>query len=261
VDEVGTRLRRAPGQANVSAVMKAVLGVAALAAAAALAVAASASSGHAKAAQLRGAVKVVFSGQGRQVLHDYKEWILQSDNECYYDKTIDESSTFQWSASFAAAPLRSLAATSKSRGAAQTTATGDVSGQEIRGDCGSDDVPPGWVQTIACSQPLQFATPSLRIARRKSGKTVLELVAPPQSLQTPSPCALVPRSAIGAAVKVDLGALAKLKSGKSLTMPVGTRVPNEVSCSEHPAPYEGTEISDSCRDTLTWSGTVTFTKS
>ena len=108
-----------------------------------------------------------------------------------------------------------------------------------------------------CSSDL----PSLRIARRKSGKTVLELVAPPQSLQTPSPCALVPRSAIGAAVKVDLGALAKLKSGKSLTMSVGTRVPNEVSCSEHPAPYEGTEISDSCRDTLTWSGTVTFTKS
>src|SRR5215471_10073535 len=63
VDEVGTRLRRAPEQANVSAVMKAVLGVVALAAAAALAVAASASSGHAKAPQLTGAVKVVFSGQ------------------------------------------------------------------------------------------------------------------------------------------------------------------------------------------------------
>jgi len=259
---VGTRLRRAPGQANVSIVMKAALGVATLAAAAALGVAPSASpAGPSKTPSLRGAVKVVFSGKGRQVLHDYKEWILQVDNECYYDKTIDEASSFEWSATFAAAPLRTLAVSSgKAHAAAQLTATGDVSGQEIRGDCGSDDVPPGWVETIACSQPLQFGAPSVRSARLKSGKIVLELVAPPQSLQSPSPCALAPRT-FGARVKIDLAALTKLKTGKSLSVPVGPPTPSEISCSSHPAPYEGTEISDSCRDTLTWGGTVTFVKS
>jgi hypothetical protein len=243
--------------------MKAALVVAALAAAGALGVAASASpAGSAKTPPLKGAVKVVFSGQGRQVLHDYKEWILQIDNECYYDKTIDESSTFEWSASFAAAPLRSLAASSKgTRAAAQVTTSGSAAGKEIRGDCGSDDVPPGWVQTIECAQPLQFAAPSLRVTRGKAGTTVLTLLAPPQSLQSPSPCALVPRSDVGATVKVDLAALAKLKSGKSLTVQVGTRAPSVISCSSHPAPYEGTEISDDCRDSLTWSGTVTFVKS
>ena len=207
-------------------------------------------------------MKVVFSGKGRQALHDYKEWILQVDNECYYDKTIDQASSFEWSVSFAPAPLRALAASSGiARGVTEVSASGNVSGQELRGDCGSDDVPPGWVQTITCSQPLQFAAPSLRIARGRAGKAVLALTAPPQSLQSPSSCALVPRSDIGATVTVKLAALAKLTSGKRLTIAVGTRAPSIVSCSTHPAPYEGTEIADDCRDTLTWSGTVTFIKS
>ena len=62
-------------------------------------------------------------------------------------------------------------------------------------------------------------------------------------------------------VETDLAALTKLKTGKSLSVPVGPPTPSEISCSSHPAPYEGTEISDSCRDTLTWGGTVTFVKS
>lgn len=241
--------------------MKAALGVAALAAAVALGVAASASpAGRHKTPPLKGAVKVTFSGRGRQVLHDYKEWILQVDNECYYDKTIDESSSFEWSATFATAPLRSLASSSgRALAASQVSATGSAGGQEIRGDCGSDDVPPGWVETIVCSQPLVFGAPSLRVASGKAGKSVLRLSAPAQSLQSPSPCALTPRSDIGAAVKVDLAALTKLKSGRSLTIPLSRT--SQVNCSSHPAPYEGTQIADDCRDTLTWSGRVTFTKS
>jgi hypothetical protein len=242
-------------------VIKAALGVAALAAAAALGVVPSASpAGAATTPPLKGAVKVVFSGQGRQVLHDYKEWILMAENECYYDKTIDQASSFEWSAAFAAAPLRALAASAGlARGVIQASASGAVSGPEIRGDCGSDDVPPGWVQTITCSQPLQFGAPSLRIARSKAGKAVLELQAPPQSLQSPSPCALVPRTDLGAIVAVRLAALAKLTTGKSLTVALPART-SQVNCSSHPAPYEGTQIADDCRDTLTWSGTVTFVK-
>jgi hypothetical protein len=259
-------LRRAPGQANVSLVRKTRLGVLALTAAAVLGTV-SATAGAPRTPRLTGAVKIVFAGHARQVLHDYKEWILQSDNECYYDKTTDESATLDWSASFAAVPLKALARSAgRAPAALGVTASGAASGLEVRGDCGSDDVPPGWVQTITCSGQLQFGSPSLRLSRQQAGRAVLSLQAPPASLPTPSPCAIVPRNdQLLATVKVGLAALARLKTGKSLTVRVGTGTASgsyvtELNCSFHPAPYEGTEIADDCHDTLTWSGTVTFLK-
>jgi hypothetical protein len=236
---------------------------AALAAGLALATGAAAAAGGARTpTPLKGSVKIAFQGEGRQVLEDYKQWIFQADQECYYDRDVAQSADFRWATSFASLSLTRLAKPSpRTLSGAEASADGRASGQEVRGDCDSDDVPPGWVQTIPCDQELQFGGPgSLRVVRGKPGSAALLLKAPAPSLQSPSTCSLILRSTeLQAVIKLDLGKLAKLPSGKSMT--VRTRAfRSEVNCSTHPAPYEGTQILDDCHDTLTWRGTVTLTR-
>jgi hypothetical protein len=210
---------------------------------------------------LRGAVKIAFSGEGRQVLDDYKQWIFQADQECYYDKLIKETATYQWKTSFSALQLARLAKPGRALSGAGTTASGAASGQEVRNDCGSDDVPPGWVETITCAQNLQFSgAGSLRVARGKPGTAVLVVRAPAASLASPTVCALIPRgSELVARAKVSLAKLAALAPGKSMALRAGTV--SELSCNTHPAPYEGTEVTDDCHDTLSWRGAITLVKS
>jgi len=211
---------------------------------------------------LKGSVRIAFAGEGRQVLTDYKQWIFQADQECYYDRDVHQTATFQWATSFPAfGVVRLTRPSGRALSGLQTTASGGVAGPEVRGDCDSDDVPPGWVETIACEQPLQFSgAGSLAVVRGKPGSAVLVLRAPAPSLQSPTPCSLVARGQeLVARAKLDLARLAKLARGKSMTLKVGAA--SEVNCSNHPAPYEGTQVTDDCHDTLRWRGTVTITKS
>jgi hypothetical protein len=242
-------------------VSKARLGLAAAAiAASALAAHAAASTAKAPAPALQGSVRIAFAGDGRQVLDDYKQWIFQSDQECYYDKSIKQTAAFSWKTSFPAVRLAKLAKPAgRALAGVQTTVSGDVAGPEVRGDCGSDDVPPGWVETIGCSQPLQFTGPGeLALARGKRGTAVLVLRPPSPAIASPTTCSLIPRASELLA-RVDLAKLAKLARGRSMTLRMGTS--SELNCSAHPAPYEGTQVTDDCHDTLTWRGTVTLVKS
>lgn len=250
-------MRGPRGQANVWRVTRAVLGAAAIAVAAVLA--GSAAGG---AHPVKGSVRIAFAGDGRQALVDYKQWIFQTDGNCYYDRDVRQTATFSWSTTFPALSLARLArASGRALSGVQTTASGAVAGPEVRGDCGSDDVPPGWVQTISCDQPLQFSGPgSLELRRSKPGTALLVLRAPPPDLASPTVCSLLTRGKeLVASVKLDLSRLTKLARGKSTSVRVGTT--SEINCSTHPAPYEGTEVTDECHDTLAWHGTVTITKS
>lgn len=238
------------------------LGLAATLAAGALLISGSPAGGAPRTTPLKGSVRISFAGEGRQVLSDYKQWIFQADQECYYDRDVHQVATFRWTTSFPALGLARLAKPSgRSLTGAETAAEGSASGPEVRGDCGSDDVPPGWVETITCAQSLQFSGPgSLEVVRGKPGKAVLVLHAPAPSLQSPTLCSLVPRGQdVVGSVKFDLGKLSKLPSGKSTTAKVAAA--SRVNCSTHPAPYEGTQITDDCHDTLTWHATVTIVKS
>lgn len=233
--------------------------------AAALLAAGAAAGGGAKTTPLTGSVRISFAGEGRQVLSDYKQWIFQSDQECYYDREVHQTATFQWSTSFGTIGVARLARpSSRSLSGVQTAASGAITGPELRGDCGSDDVPPGWVADLNCQQNLQFSgAGSLRILRARRGTAVLVLSTPDATLQSlppdsPSLCSLIPR-ADGASATVSLSRLSKLQRGKSMAVPIGAT--NEVDCSFHPAPYEGTQVTDECHDTLTWHGTLTISKS
>ena len=237
------------------------LGLAATAvAAAALATHAAASTAKPPSpAALRGSVRIAFSGEGHQTLDDYKQWIFQSDQECYYDKLVKQTASFRWATSFPTLGLARLAKPSgRTLSSVQTTAAGTASGPEVRGDCGSDDVPPGWVQTITCAQALQFSgAGSLAVVRGKPGSAVLVLHAPAPTLESPTACSLVLRGhELLAKARVDLAKLAKLKPGKAMSVKLGTT--SELNCSTHPAPYEGTQVTDDCHDTLARHGTVTL---
>jgi len=228
----------------------------------ALLVSGSPAGGAPAATPLKGSVRISFAGEGRQVLSDYKQWIFQVEQECYYDRDVHQVAAFQWTTSFPALGLARLAKPSgRALTGAEVTTDGNASGPEVRGDCGSDDVPPGWVESITCNQPLLVSGPgSLEVVRGKPGRAVLVLHAPAPSIQSPTPCSLVARGQdLVGSVKVDLSKLARLAHGKSMTAKLGAS--SEVNCSTHPAPYEGTQINDDCHDTLTWHGTVTIVKS
>ena len=252
-----------PRQANVCQVTRTRLGLAAVLAATGVLLVSGALTGSASGASpLKGSVRITFQGDGRQVLSDYKQWIFQADQECYYDRDVHQTAAFRWTTSFAALGLARLARPSgRALAGAEVAADGSASGPEVRGDCASDDVPPGWVETINCDQALQFSGPgSLEVVRGRPGRAVLVLHAPAPLIQSPSTCSLIPRGQdlVGSA-KIDLVKLAKLAPGKSTTTTLGGA--SEVNCSTHPSPYEGTEIVDECHDTLVWHGTVTITKS
>jgi len=219
------------------------------------------------AGPLSGSVRDAFSGQAREEIHRYKEWILQLDNECYYDSTIDNEATVSWTAGFAPLPLARLGRfAGRSLAAAKGEAAGRVTGAETRGDCGNAEAPPDWMTTIPCDEALTFPEPASLEVQATKGRAVVEVRAPRVSTQLPTGCGLNPRNdQLVARVTVELSALAKLKKGKSLTVRVGTGTRSgsytpELNCQFQPAPYEGYFITDECRDTLTWRGTVTLTK-
>jgi hypothetical protein len=220
----------------------------------------------AKAPPLRGSVRVLFAGQAQERVERYKEWILQVEQECYYDATIENAASFSWTASWGPLPLKRLRRPAAVAASGRSEGAGTVSGAEVRGDCGNAEAPPDWLATIPCAESLRLADPALLETRAAGGRTVLRLQAPRVSLQRPSACGLNPRNdQLYAEVAVDPQAVARLRKGAKLVFRVGTGTKSgtyvpEQNCQFQPAPYEGYFITDECRDTLVWSGTVTLVK-
>ena len=240
---------------------------ASIAALALLAAVVSAGAAPPKVRPLRGSVRVVFSGQARQVVHRYRIWIFQIDLECYYDKTVDITGTASWTTEWAPLPLAQLAGKLAGRTLVPRAATtvGDLAGQEIWGDCGSEEAPEDWVKTVPCQEKLEFPDAgALQVASAGPGKAWLTVQAPRASTRIPTTCGLHPRiDQLRAQVTIDPVALAKLPPGRRVTVRVGTGsrsspYAREVNCEQFEAPYEGVQIDDSCLDRLTWSGTVTL---
>lgn len=248
-----------------------VLGVAAIAAAAALALAAAvpAAKKPAPAAKLTGSVQVVFSGHGEERYTQYRQWIYQINSKCWYDKTVSNTGTFSWTSTWAKVPLASFAKGISGRPATTSQPGGAVTGQEVRGDCGALEPLEGWAVTIACNEGFVFGDGGwLDVGALGKDAVVVDAQAPRFEMNTPTQCALKPRnSQLTVSTKVSLKALAKLKRGQSLAVPVGTHAPNSLvpyapdyNCEQSEPPYEGVQIEDECMDRLVWSGTLTITK-
>ena len=233
--------------------------------------------GAASAAQLRptppklsGSVEITFAGRGEQTMHEYKQWIYQVDNRCGYDKTVDNRATFSWRSTWGNVSIPRLAAGlgGRSLAAATATASGRISGTEIRTDCGYPVPLDGWAGTSACDEPFEPRDDGTLDARAAAVRSVIvDLQAPTLGMKTPTQCALRPRSSqLTASLKLSLPVLARLKRGKALSIHVGTNVRSlvphapEYNCSNSEPPYEGVQIDDRCLDVLAWDGNVTIVK-
>ena len=220
-------------------------------------------------AKLAGSVRIVFSGQGTETLKQYRQWIYELDNRCGYDKTVENVATFSWTATWDRVPLQSLARGVSGRAPTAAAPTGRVVGAEVRTDCGYPEPLEGWAGTTPCDEALAFRSPAtLDVAAGRAGTAVVDLQAPPLGLARPTACGLNPRNGqLTASFPVALKALARLTRGKTLTIRVGPGAPRSLvayapdyNCAASEPPYEGIRIEDTCKDTLVWEGTVTFTK-
>jgi len=221
-----------------------------------------------KPVRLTGSVRIVFSGSGQQTYRQYKEWIYQVDNRCGYDKTVENTASLTWTTTWSSVSLRSLARGLAGRPPQSTEPAGRVTGTELRTDCSYPIVLEGWAGTGVCDEGLQFSEPAtLDVAAARAGSVVFDLQAPPPALGLPTACALRPRgSQLTTSFKLSLAALQRLAKGRTLRIAVGTASPSlvpyapEYDCGASEPPYEGIRIADTCKDTVSWAGSVTLTR-
>jgi hypothetical protein len=236
----------------------------------ALALLAAAPAAGAKTAPpLAGAVRVSFTGSGQETYRDYKEWIYQSTNSCWYDKTVDNTATYSWSTAWKPVPLATVARRIEAAVPSSATAQGSVTGSDLHGDCGALEPLAGWAGTRPCADTLQaLDSGTLDVSAGRKGTVVVDVQAPRFSLPQPPTCSVNPRnSQLTVSIGLSLARLAGLARGKSLTIAVGTSMRGSLvpyapdyNCDTSEAPYEGVFIFDHCKDTLVWGGTLTITK-
>lgn len=216
-----------------------------------------------------GSVRIAFSGAGQETYRDYKQWIYQVNNRCWYDKTVDNTVTLSWTATWDSVPLTTLARRIAAAAPTSATPQGLVSGRELRGDCGALEPLPGWASDVVCNDRLDVLdSGTLDVSPGRKGTAVVDIQAPQLSLPRPTTCTVNPRnSQLTVSIALPLATLVNLAGGKSLTIPVGTSMKGSLvpyapdyDCQASEPPYEGVFIFDQCRDTLRWSGTLTITK-
>ena len=209
---------------------------------------------------------ITFTGSGVEHRLDQQQNI-QDDGTCNSAERVDVTATLAWTASWRGftSAARNILGPPAQIGGSQFTGT------HVKDACGLplEDAPEGWVVQQACSDALvAVGSPQVSLVRKTAKSLILALAAPPVSLPASAQCPLnVRNDQFAGRLVVPLKKLVALKKRASISFAVGTTHPGpgdlyvpSLNCSQPTKPYEGYRTADSCQDTLSWSGSVKFTR-
>ncbi len=209
---------------------------------------------------------VSFVGSGTERQLDQQQNI-QDSGLCDSAEHVDVTASLAWTATWPG-----LRQTGRVNGAGPSRIDGSrVAGSDVKDACGLDLslAPPGWVSQRTCAEALAVsAAPAISVRRTKTS-LVLAVTAPSFAVPVGAGCALnVRNDQLSAHAVVPLRKLQALKKRSSIVISVGTARPGpgdlyaaSIDCSQPTKPYEGYRTADHCQDDLSWSGTVTVTRS
>jgi hypothetical protein len=207
-------------------------------------------------------VRVVFTGKGGGRYLDHTRWLREDTRLCYASRLADEDLSVSWRLEWTATLVRAAGGYALSKAAMVSSAiAGSVDGTSVRDSCDSADEEPGWSGETDCRASLGLRSSGSLSARASRGGLRLALRGPVYA-SPGSPCELDIRNdqlVAGVILAPDL--LARIASGRAVTVPVGTRHPGvgvsykaTRSCSHFPHLYDGVVYLYDCDDTLIWSG-------
>jgi len=236
-----------------------------VAAAAALCAWPAAGSGDSAAAKAR-TVHIVFTGKGGGRYLDHTRWLHEITRECYASRLADETLSVQWRIEWTATLVPGTKGYVLRAPARRTDAiAGSVDGSAVQDNCDSADEEPGWAGTTTCQADLDLHTNGGLSATRTTTGLRLDLRGP--EYQSPGkPCELdIRNDQLVTDVTLDPAALAKVSSGRTVSVAVGTRHPSSGiqylatrNCSHFPHIYDGVVYLYDCDDTLIWNGAVSI---
>jgi hypothetical protein len=209
-------------------------------------------------------VQIIFTGAGGGRYLDITRWLRDDTRECYARRTADETVSVSWRLAWTG----TLVPTSHGLrlgglGDARPAVTGSIHGLTVRDGCDAADpeVQQGWIGSDKCAGVL----PVKRQGGAAASARVLALRGPVYG-SPPKPCELAVRNdQLAAHVALTPRILARLATGKAVSVPVGTAHPGPGDsylarrfCSAFPHIYDGVVYLYDCDDTLAWKGTVTL---
>jgi hypothetical protein len=209
---------------------------------------------------------ITFTGTGAEH-HVDQQRNIQDDGSCNSAEHVDVTATVAWSASW-----RRFTPAARSLLAEPAQISGSrVTGTHVKDACGlpPEDAPEGWLLQQACDDGLVAAgSPQLTRVKKTATTLVLAFAAPPVSLPVSAQCPLnVRNDQFAGHLVVPLKKLQGLNERASVSFAVGTAHPGpgdlsvpSLNCSQPTKPYEGYRTADSCQDTLSWTGSVKFTR-
>jgi hypothetical protein len=209
---------------------------------------------------------ITFTGTGAEH-HVDQQRNIQDDGTCNSAEHVDVTATVAWSVAWRrfTPAARSLLAGPAQIGGSRLTGT------HVKDACGlpPENAPEGWLMQQTCDDGLVAAgSPQLTRVKKTATALVLAFAAPPVSLPVPAQCPLnVRNDQFAGHLVVPRKKLQGLKKHGSVSFAIGTAHPGpgdlyvpSLNCSQPTKPYEGYRTADSCQDTLSWSGSVKFTR-
>jgi hypothetical protein len=208
---------------------------------------------------------ITFTGTGTEHQADTQRNI-QDSGLCDAAEHVDVTANLAWSASWTG-----LKATGGSPALAGSRVDGStVNGTNVKDACGLDlsQAPPGWVNQSTCAASLVVSATAQLAVRKTASSLVLALVAPSFAVPVGASCSLNPRNdQLTAHAALPTKKLRALAKRSSLVLRVGTLHPGPgdlyaplLDCSQATKPYDGYRTVDQCQDELSWSGTLTVTR-
>ena len=214
------------------------------------------------------AVQITFTGKGGGRYLDHTRWLREDTRECYASLLADEDLRVQWRIAWTG----TLAPGAKGYSLAAARARKRLDrrlGRRLRREGQLRRRRRG--ARLERDDDLQDrARPACERRRRRAARSAAAsaiIFRGPVYKSPGAPCQLdIRNDQLVAAVQLDQAALDRIASGKTVTIPVGTRHPAPSgitykpvrSCSHFPHLYDGTEYLYDCDDTLIWSGSVTI---
>jgi hypothetical protein len=207
-------------------------------------------------------VRIVFTGKGGGRYLDHTRWLREDTRLCYARRLADEDLSVRWRIEWKATLRRTATGYALSKPTMVAPAiAGSVDGTSVRDSCDSADEEPGWSGETTCQTSLALRSSGGLSARATRGGLRLGLRGPVYA-SPGSPCELdIRNDQLVAGVVLAPELLARVASGRAVTIPVGTRHPADGvsykatrSCSLFPHLYDGVVYLYDCDDTLIWSG-------
>jgi hypothetical protein len=208
---------------------------------------------------------VSFTGSGSERQLDHQQNI-QDSGLCDSAEHLDVTASLAWTATWPG-----LRATGRVGGMGPSRIDGSkVAGSDVKDACGLDLslAPPGWVAQRTCTDTLAVSAAPAISVRKTKASLVLAVAAPSFAVPVGAGCSLnVRNDQLTAHAVVPLKKLQGLQKHGSIVIAVGTVRPGPgdtyartIDCSQPTKPYDGYRTADHCQDDLSWSGTVTVTR-